>query len=231
MRNLIAILAVLAMGVNAMAAITFTATDGTDGTAQVAWTADEGIAGMALECTVTTGGADLAVAMNDFNVFIDEAYDIVNGGGTLTDLPASNPVANADAAGTAAAAGTFVICGGYLAADNPGLMAGTIDFTASEDTTIDVVADDTRGGCVAIGGAAVAVDPFTVTITVGVQCPEDLNGSGFVEAGDIQMILDKWGQAADGDIEDLNGSGFIEAGDIQMILDKWGQTAEDCAAN
>jgi hypothetical protein len=221
MRNLIAILAVLAMGVNSMAAITFVATDNTDGTATVAWTSDEGVAGMALEMTVTTGGADLAVTMNDFNVFIDEAFSIVDGGGTLTELPASNPVANADAAGTAAAAGTFVVCGGYLAENNPGLMAGSIVLSASEDTTLDVVADATRGGVVALGGAALAVDPFTVTITADVPCPGDITGDGRVNALDLVQLKAayfsnpssaNWNPNAD-----LDGSGMVNALDLVIL--------------
>ncbi len=52
------------------------------------------------------------------------------------------------------------------------------------------------------------------------QCPNDLDGSGVVDFGDILVVLAAWGQA--GGDADLDGSGFVDFGDILIILEDWG---------
>jgi len=60
------------------------------------------------------------------------------------------------------------------------------------------------------GGAASASPP----------CPEDLDGSGAVDFGDILAILSAWGNV--GGPEDLDGSGFVDFGDLLAVLGAWG---------
>ncbi len=52
------------------------------------------------------------------------------------------------------------------------------------------------------------------------DCPEDLNGSGAVDFGDILAILSAWGNA--GGPEDLDGSGTVDFQDILRVLKAWG---------
>ena len=232
MRNLIAILAVLAMGVSAMADVVITESAATGPNSLVLdVAADPAIAGMAVEVTVDSGSLT-SVSMDGFNVFIDQAYS-TPGFTTLAEV-ATNPVANADAPGAITdLTGTFALCAGSLTEDHAGVTAATITITSDDGAVVTITADDTRGGAVAMGGDSVTIVGGTFTVPTGGGCPEDLNGSGYVEAGDISMIIAKWGQQVpEGEtwIEDLNGSGYVEAGDISMIIAKWGMSAEDCAA-
>ena len=61
---------------------------------------------------------------------------------------------------------------------------------------------------------------MTGLITVVPPCPEDIDGSGTVDFGDILAILSAWGNA--GGPEDLDGSGTVDFGDILVVLTAWG---------
>ncbi len=51
-------------------------------------------------------------------------------------------------------------------------------------------------------------------------CPEDLDGSGAVDFGDILAILSAWGNP--GGPEDLDHNGVVDFGDILAVLGAWG---------
>lgn len=57
-------------------------------------------------------------------------------------------------------------------------------------------------------------------------CPCDLNYDGVVGSGDVQVILDAWGEAEPGSIADLNGDGMVDGFDLGILLKCW----RDCAA-
>jgi hypothetical protein len=80
-----------------------------------------------------------------------------------------------------------------------------------------------------LGGEGVFTDPETATDTPGAQnldcpdsggggndCPGDLDGSGFVDAGDIGSLLILFGSSDPS--ADLDGSGSVDAGDIGSLL-------------
>ena len=46
----------------------------------------------------------------------------------------------------------------------------------------------------------------------------DLNNDGYVDASDIQVILEELAGGAHSDANDLNGDGHVDASDIQVIL-------------
>jgi hypothetical protein len=50
-------------------------------------------------------------------------------------------------------------------------------------------------------------------------CPEDLDGSGSVDGGDLAVMLGAWGS---GGPADLNGSGAVDGGDLAILLGAWG---------
>ena len=52
-------------------------------------------------------------------------------------------------------------------------------------------------------------------------CPEDLNGDGQVNGGDLALILSAWGEDGD-DGADLNGDGIVNGADMALILSAWG---------
>ena len=46
----------------------------------------------------------------------------------------------------------------------------------------------------------------------------DLNGDDFVDASDIQIVLNDMAEETNAPANDLNGDGFVDASDIQVIL-------------
>jgi hypothetical protein len=55
----------------------------------------------------------------------------------------------------------------------------------------------------------------------GSNCPADYNTDGFVDGGDLGVLLSAWG-TVDGD---LNGDGDTDGGDLGILLSAWGQCA------
>jgi len=51
------------------------------------------------------------------------------------------------------------------------------------------------------------------------RCAADLNGDGFVNRSDLQIVLDQWGSNG---LADLNKDGIINGADLGMILAAWG---------
>lgn len=52
-------------------------------------------------------------------------------------------------------------------------------------------------------------------------CPEDLDGNGLVDAGDLALVLADWGRCP-GCSSDLDGNGLVDAADLARILAAWG---------
>ncbi len=52
-------------------------------------------------------------------------------------------------------------------------------------------------------------------------CPADLDGDGFVGAGDLAILLAAWGNPATGGA-DLDGNGFVGVEDLAILLAAWG---------
>jgi hypothetical protein len=63
------------------------------------------------------------------------------------------------------------------------------------------------------------VAKLTVTPAQGGD-KEDLNGDGFVDTGDIQLVLNDMADDKYDVAKDLNNDGFLDTGDIQIILNK-----------
>ncbi|MFM1823125.1 MAG: hypothetical protein RI967_1391 [Planctomycetota bacterium] len=53
------------------------------------------------------------------------------------------------------------------------------------------------------------------------RCPADLDGDGFVAAGDLSILLDAWG-SADAATADVDGDGIVDANDLAALLSAWG---------
>ena len=229
MGKMMSLLLVLVLSVGVMADVVITDSGSSAlGELVLNVAADPALAGLALEVNVDFGTVG-SVSMEGFNVFIDQAYS-TPGFSTLAEVN-TNPVANADAPGAITdLTGTFAICGGSLTEGHAGVAAATITITSPDYTVVTITADDTRGGAVAMDGSEVAVVGGTFSSTP--NCPEDLNRDGYVSAGDISMLIAKWGLSVpDGEVwvEDVNGSGHIEAGDISCIIRKWGMSSVLCA--
>jgi len=63
-------------------------------------------------------------------------------------------------------------------------------------------------------------DQFNAAFTAGSGLVGDLNGDGFVGAGDLDILLGVWNQNDTG-AADLNDDGFIGAGDLDILLGNW----------
>ena len=49
-------------------------------------------------------------------------------------------------------------------------------------------------------------------------CAEDIDGSGSVDFGDLNAVLENWGGSGPGDI---NGNGIVDFGDLNAVLARW----------
>ena len=52
-------------------------------------------------------------------------------------------------------------------------------------------------------------------------CPEDLDGSGRVDAGDLLQLIAQWG--GDG-AADIDGNGTVGVDDLLRVLRRWGRS-------
>jgi hypothetical protein len=69
-------------------------------------------------------------------------------------------------------------------------------------------------------GSATVLDAFTVIEGSGTPCPGDVNNSGTVDLGDLNLVLANFGQATtDGDAD---GSGTVDLADLNIVLAAFG---------
>jgi phosphodiesterase/alkaline phosphatase D-like protein len=53
----------------------------------------------------------------------------------------------------------------------------------------------------------------------------DINSDGYVNVGDLQLLVAKWGSGPGyAGREDINGDGFVNVGDLQLLVAHWGQS-------
>ena len=66
-------------------------------------------------------------------------------------------------------------------------------------------------------------DPYQIIGFNGpTSCPEDFNGSGVIEVGDLLDLLSVYGSNCNNCVQDLNGNGSIEVGDLLTLLSSYG---------
>lgn len=90
------------------------------------------------------------------------------------------------------------------------------DFvTPSANVRLRFLARDLATGSVVEAG----VD-YVRVLTAGCPTrPEDLDGNGVVDSGDLAVLLNNWGNPGLGDI---NGDGTVDSGDLAAVLNAWG---------
>jgi len=65
-----------------------------------------------------------------------------------------------------------------------------------------------------------------VTAAYESPLPGDLDGSGLVGQGDLDIVLDNWGDCPPADPRsDPSGDGFVGQGDLDIVLGHWGESA------
>lgn len=234
MKKLIAILALMAMGSAAMAQFSVDTTTPGQATINV----PDGILGIGLDVTVSNGTLD-SVDVNGFNVFIDDAWQTLDGGGTLpAELPVgTSALANVMDRGVAALSDNFAICAGFLAENNPGTAGATIVLEAADGADVVISENDKRGGVVNAAGS-VDFTELVFTIDAEQQGPAcwnnpnqafgDINNDGKVDTLDWPIFRDSFGSVDGGagynPCADLNRDGKIDTLDWPIFRDNFGKT-------
>jgi len=126
--------------------------------------------------------------------------------------------------------------------------SGTGDGTYYESEVVEIVANVHPSGdafAAWVGDTGVLDDPNAATTDVTmpaadvevtatytppcVPCNGDLDGSGFVGQGDLDIVLDQWGNSG-GEITDAradpSGDDFVGQADLDIVLDDWGKSCE-----
>lgn len=68
---------------------------------------------------------------------------------------------------------------------------------------------------------AVDYDNFALEIKPPTACPEDLDGSGTIDSGDLNILLAAFGAGANGDID---GDGDTDSTDLNLLLAAFGES-------
>ena len=63
---------------------------------------------------------------------------------------------------------------------------------------------------------------ITVDIAYPPDCSADIDGSGTIDFGDLNALLDQWGTP--GPEADIDGSGTVDFNDLNILLDGWAVT-------
>jgi len=125
--------------------------------------------------------------------------------------------------------------------------SGSGDY--AESAVVEIVADAHPSGdpfAAWVGDTGVLTDPNAATTDVTMPASDvevtatyapacvppngDLDGSGFVGQGDLDIVLDQWGNSG-GEITDPradpSGDDFVGQADLDIVLDDWGKSCED----
>ncbi len=75
-----------------------------------------------------------------------------------------------------------------------------------------------------LGFDNLSVEEGQVPCAAVTQCPWDIDGDGFVNAGDLAQLLGNWGPCADCNncAPDFNGDCVVNAADLAQLLGNWG---------
>ncbi len=68
-----------------------------------------------------------------------------------------------------------------------------------------------------VDGPFLLEDPATVC-----GCFADITGDGFINGGDLGIVLSSWGAALPSGIGDVNHDGFVTSIDLALVLSEWG---------
>ncbi len=109
--------------------------------------------------------------------------------------------------------------------------AGGTGFDLSEATGLDTVAVTLSGGAevqlayiqyVKVVGDYAEVDGFSdVAPAPTAMLPGDANGDGFVDDGDLSLLLAHWGRETDWAGGEFSGSSPVDDSDLSLLLANW----------
>ena len=112
-----------------------------------------------------------------------------------------------------------------------GLYAyGTVVDVLADAAPSNMAFDEWTGDTAGLAGAELAETTYTmpshhceVTATYQAALSGDLDCSGFVGQGDLDIVLDNWGMSPPADPRaDPTGDNFVGQDDLDVVLDNWG---------
>ncbi len=106
--------------------------------------------------------------------------------------------------------------------------SGAIPFACSDDDCGNDASIATLGAegqtiIIRIGSPDGSVGNATLEIACTPfedPCPEDLNGDGVIDGGDLGLLLGAWG--TDDPAADIDGNGLVNGADLGLLLGSWG---------
>ncbi|MGA1225411.1 MAG: FG-GAP-like repeat-containing protein, partial [Phycisphaerales bacterium] len=132
-------------------------------------------------------------------------------GDGLLDAATTDTAANAVSVYRGLGGGWFADESRYGAGDSPiGIDGGDLDGDRVADIAVTITTGPPLGNGVALLRGLAAS-----------RCPEDLDRSGIVDAGDLAVILATWGKCR-GCASDLDQDGSVNAADLAKVLSAWG---------
>jgi hypothetical protein len=129
--------------------------------------------------------------------------------------------------------GSRLSIGGSLVIDNDGLHGmverfGTIGLMAGmHEIRIDFFENGGNAGLIArFQGPGIQRQTIPSWVwfhgEAAEPCPEDVNGDGVVDVGDLLAVIDSWGDC-DNCSADVDGSGSVGADDLLAVIARWNQ--------
>jgi len=125
---------------------------------------------------------------------------------------------------------------GYQLTVNSGSGSGLYLYYAAVDVQADPAPSNMRfdawtGDVAGLADVGAAATSYTmpncdceITATYGPIIPGDLDCSGFVGQGDLDIVLDNWGMSPPPDSRaDPTGDDFVGQDDLDVVLDHWGE--------
>lgn len=85
----------------------------------------------------------------------------------------------------------------------------------------DIFSDGVAQFQIMLNAPLYALDYFRLSLFS--DCPGDVNGDGFVDFTDLNILLTQYGDVGTGLAGDLNGDGFVDFTDLNMLLSAFGQ--------
>ena len=95
------------------------------------------------------------------------------------------------------------------------MATGYIHEITGEDCDEDGAPDDWE---IAVGIELDVNDNGIPDVCEEPESPADLNGDGYIDGGDLGLLLAGWGRSGSSDI---NGDGTTDGGDLGILLAEW----------
>ena len=114
-------------------------------------------------------------------------------------------------------------CGGWRERAAPaaeGLVSGVERAVRLLLTAVAHLRDDLPGRRMGLVIGPQAWD--LALVHFGADCPQDLDGDGFVGPADLGVLIANWGCTGLDCLGDIDGDGIVGSGDLGLVVAAWG---------